>query len=142
MQLPELAGRQPQIRPEPLRTGWQGRKGHDRTGLRPPISVLQDPEAGNEATGELLARQFGLLRTCLEDPAPAVRAGAVQGTCVLLHRFWELIPAGTSAAFLIRLAGKDTPASHWRLHGATPDFWRAVLQLHSDSAVLVPFAAC
>ena len=70
-----------------------------------PSLLLQDPEAGNEATGELLARQFGLLGSCLEDQAPAVRAGAVQGTCVLLHRFWELVPAGTSASFLNRLAG-------------------------------------
>ena len=94
-----------------------------------PSLLLQDPEAGNEATGELLARQFGLLGSCLEDQAPAVRAGAVQGTCVLLHRFWELVPAGTSASFLNRLAGVCSAMRKGRF------CWRASLQKLRGSVV-------
>lgn len=67
---------------------------------------MQDPEADNQATSDLLSRQFTALGAALSDDAPAVRAGAVQGTAALLHRFWELVPAGLSAALLTRLAGE------------------------------------
>ena len=70
------------------------------------VSGMQDPEADNQATSDLLSRQFTALGAALSDEAPAVRAGAVQGTAALLHRFWELVPAGLSAALLTRLAGE------------------------------------
>ena len=69
-------------------------------------AAVQDPEAGNEATSELLARQFTALGAGMGDEVPAVRAGALQGTAIVLHRFWELVPAGLSASLLARLASE------------------------------------
>ncbi|KAK9830117.1 hypothetical protein WJX72_009857 [[Myrmecia] bisecta] len=67
---------------------------------------LQDPDAANEETDELLSRQFSILGSSLGDEAPAVRVAAVLGLCQLLNVYWELVPAATIASFLQRLAGE------------------------------------
>ena len=37
---------------------------------------------------------------------PAVRVAAIGGVCTVLDKFWELIPAGTIAGFVKRIASK------------------------------------
>ncbi|BDA48499.1 Condensin-2 complex subunit G2 [Coccomyxa sp. Obi] len=67
---------------------------------------LQDPDASNEETDELLSKQFGHLGDALGDSVPAVRQAAVSGVCKLLNTFWELIPGAVTAGFLKRIAGE------------------------------------
>lgn len=57
-----------------------------------------------EATDELLTRQFNALSAALGDDVPAVRVAAIAGVATVLDTFWELIPAGTTAAYVQRLA--------------------------------------
>lgn len=66
---------------------------------------LQDPDASNEETDELLSKQFAQLGDALGDSVPAVRQAAVSGVCKLLNTFWELIPGAVTAGFLKRVAG-------------------------------------
>ena len=66
---------------------------------------VQDPEASNEDTDEVLTRQFAAFGDALSDDAPAVRAEAVSGLGSLLDTYWELVPAGVTAGFLQRIAG-------------------------------------
>ena len=56
---------------------------------------------------ELLQRQFEELSKGLQDEAPAVRMTAASGICSLLNMYWELVPAGTTAAYLKRLTGSN-----------------------------------
>ncbi|CAL8463631.1 g3165 [Coccomyxa elongata] len=67
---------------------------------------LQDPDASNEETDELLSKQFAQLGDALGDSVPAVRQAAVSGVCKLLNTFWELIPGAVTAGFLKRVAGE------------------------------------
>ena len=66
---------------------------------------MQDPDASNEETDELLSKQFGQIGDALGDSVPAVRQAAVSGVCKLLNTFWELIPGAVTAGFLKRVAG-------------------------------------
>lgn len=58
-----------------------------------------------QESDELLQRQFEELSKGLQDEAPAVRVTAASGICSLLNMYWELVPAGTTAAYLKRLTG-------------------------------------
>lgn len=58
-----------------------------------------------QESDELLQRQFEELSKGLQDEAPAVRVTAASGVCSLLNMYWELVPAGTTAAYLKRLTG-------------------------------------
>ena len=58
-----------------------------------------------QESDELLQRQFEELSKGLQDEAPAVRTSAASGICSLLNMYWELVPAGTTAAYLKRLTG-------------------------------------
>lgn len=58
-----------------------------------------------QESDELLQRQFEELSKGLQDEAPAVRVTAASGICSLLNMYWELVPAGTTAAYLRRLTG-------------------------------------
>ena len=58
-----------------------------------------------QESDELLQRQFEELSKGLQDEAPAVRMTATSGICSLLNMYWELVPAGTTAAYLKRLTG-------------------------------------
>ena len=69
----------------------------------------------------MLQRQFEELSRGLSDDAPAVRITAAGGTCSLLNVYWELVPAGVTAAYLKRLTGKGVPATS-----------TVVLQLHQQ----------
>ena len=54
----------------------------------------------------MLTRQFTAFGDALGDESPAVRAEAVDGLSALLDTYWELVPAGVTAGFLQRIAGK------------------------------------
>ncbi|DBA71994.1 TPA: hypothetical protein ACH3X2_010737 [Trebouxia sp. C0005] len=64
---------------------------------------LQDTSASAEESDELLQRQFEGLSKGLQDDAPAVRITAASGICALLNTYWELMPAGITAAYLKHL---------------------------------------
>ena len=61
-----------------------------------------------QESDELLQHQFEELSKGLQDEAPAVRITAASGICALLNTYWELVPAGTTAAYLKRLTGELT----------------------------------
>ncbi|KAL7141501.1 hypothetical protein ABFS83_08G057500 [Erythranthe nasuta] len=56
---------------------------------------LEDPDATKEAKDMLLEKQFFLLEKLLLDECPEVRVVAVEGSCRVLHMFWEVIPSPT-----------------------------------------------
>lgn len=62
--------------------------------------------AMQDATDDLLTRQFTALSAALGDDVPAVRVAAVAGVCTVLDAFWDLIPPATTAAFVQRLASE------------------------------------
>ena len=72
----------------------------------PLTGLVQDPDASNEDTDEVLTRQFAAFGDALGDDSPAVRAEAVSGLGSLLDSYWELVPAGVTAGFLQRIAGE------------------------------------
>ena len=65
-----------------------------------------------QESDELLQRQFEELSKGLQDEAPAVRISAASGICALLNIYWELIPAGITAAYLKHLAGMSAATYH------------------------------
>lgn len=80
--------------------------------IRPPHDdVLQDDGTISatwcqlQESDELLQRQFEELSKGLQDEAPAVCITAASGICALLNTYWELIPAGITAAYLKHLTG-------------------------------------
>lgn len=70
------------------------------------LATLLPHMSAQEATGDLLTRQFAALSAALGDDVPAVRIAAVAGVCAVLDAYWELIPAATTAAFVQRLASE------------------------------------
>ena len=64
-----------------------------------------------QESDELLQRQFAELSKGLQDEAPAVRIRAASGICALLNTYWELIPAGITAAYLKHLTGMSAVIS-------------------------------
>ncbi|RZC30787.1 Condensin-2 complex subunit G2 isoform B [Glycine soja] len=54
---------------------------------------LEDPDATKEEKDTLLDKQFFLLERLLTDDCPEVRTIAVEGSCRVLHLFWEVIPS-------------------------------------------------
>ncbi|OIV94693.1 hypothetical protein TanjilG_25917 [Lupinus angustifolius] len=59
------------------------------------IFPLEDPDATKEEKDTLLDKQFFLLEKLLMDDCPEVRTIAVEGSCRVLHLFWEIIPSPT-----------------------------------------------
>lgn len=57
------------------------------------IFPLEDPDASKEDKDKLLDKQFFLLEKLLVDDCPEVRTIAVEGSCRVLHLFWEIIPS-------------------------------------------------
>ncbi|KAE9606816.1 putative condensin-2 complex subunit G2 [Lupinus albus] len=59
------------------------------------IFPLEDPDATKEEKDTLLDKQFFLLEKLLMDDCPEVRTISVEGSCRVLHLFWEIIPSPT-----------------------------------------------
>lgn len=67
------------------------------------VFPLEDPDATNEVKDSLLNKQFFLLEKLLLDDCPEVRSVAVEGSCRILHLFWEIIPSSTITKFLAKI---------------------------------------
>ncbi|KAJ0963421.1 hypothetical protein J5N97_028543 [Dioscorea zingiberensis] len=64
---------------------------------------LEDPDVTKEAKDTLLEKQFYLLDRLVLDDCPDVRAVAVEGSCRILHLFWEVIPSSTITNILKKI---------------------------------------
>ncbi|KAM0937420.1 putative armadillo-like helical protein [Dioscorea sansibarensis] len=64
---------------------------------------LEDPDVTKEAKDSLLDKQFYLLDKLILDDCPDVRAVAVEGSCRVLHLFWEVIPSSTITNILKKI---------------------------------------
>ncbi|URE37109.1 Condensin II non structural maintenance of chromosomes subunit [Musa troglodytarum] len=67
------------------------------------VFPLEDPDATNEVKDSLLNKQFFLLEKLLLDDCPEVRSVVVEGSCRILHLFWEIIPSSTITKFLAKI---------------------------------------
>lgn len=54
---------------------------------------LEDPDSTKEVKDTMLGKQFYLLEKLLVDDCPDIRVVAVEGSCRILHLFWEIIPS-------------------------------------------------
>ncbi|PRQ50927.1 putative condensin-2 complex subunit G2 [Rosa chinensis] len=64
---------------------------------------LEDPDSTKEVKDSLLDKQFFLLGKLLVDDCPEVRVVAVEGSCRILHLFWEVIPSPTITKLVTRI---------------------------------------
>lgn len=64
---------------------------------------LEDPDMTKEAKESLVQKQFFLLEKLLVDDCPEVRSVAVEGSCRILHLFWEVISSSTITSFLSKI---------------------------------------
>lgn len=64
---------------------------------------LEDPDATREVKDTLLEKQFFLFERLLMDECPDVRIVAVEGSCRILHLFWEIIPAPTITKLITQI---------------------------------------
>ncbi|KAL5556803.1 hypothetical protein UlMin_039039 [Ulmus minor] len=64
---------------------------------------LEDPEATKEVKDTLLDKEFYLLERLLVDDCPDVRVVAVEGSCRVLHLFWEIIPSPTITKIITKI---------------------------------------
>ncbi|KAK2983287.1 hypothetical protein RJ640_030566 [Escallonia rubra] len=64
---------------------------------------LEDPDSTKEVKDALLDKQFFLLEKLLMDECPDVRVVAVEGSCRILHLFWEIIPSSTITKLITKI---------------------------------------
>ncbi|KAF7130526.1 hypothetical protein RHSIM_Rhsim10G0100700 [Rhododendron simsii] len=64
---------------------------------------LEDPDSTKEVKDTLLYKQFFLLERLLMDDCPDVRVVAVEGSCRILHLFWEIIPTSTITKIITKI---------------------------------------
>jgi len=64
---------------------------------------LEDPDSTKEEKDTLLDKQFFLLERLLMDDCPEVRTIAVEGSCRILHLFWEVIPSPIITKILTKI---------------------------------------
>ncbi|KAG2438530.1 hypothetical protein HXX76_005081 [Chlamydomonas incerta] len=67
---------------------------------------IMDPEAPAAENNTRMTQQMSLLMESLVDSCPAVREAAAAGCCHVLDRYWELIPAATSAKIMSDITTK------------------------------------
>ncbi|XP_028764167.1 uncharacterized protein LOC114722329 [Neltuma alba] len=68
------------------------------------VFPLEDPDATKEEKDTLLDKQFFLLERLLTDDCPEVRKIAVEGSCRVLHLYWEIIPSPTITKIIKKIA--------------------------------------
>ncbi|KAL2348315.1 hypothetical protein Fmac_002315 [Flemingia macrophylla] len=66
---------------------------------------LEDPDATKEEKDTLLDKQFFILEKLLTDDCPEVRTIAVEGSCRVLHLFWEVIPSPIITKMITKVIG-------------------------------------
>ncbi|CBI33696.3 unnamed protein product, partial [Vitis vinifera] len=64
---------------------------------------LEDPDATKETKDTMLDKQFFLLERLLSDDCPEIRVVAVEGSCRILHLFWEIIPSSTITKMITKI---------------------------------------
>ncbi|XP_042508925.1 uncharacterized protein LOC122084605 isoform X2 [Macadamia integrifolia] len=64
---------------------------------------LEDPDATKEVKDTLLNKQFFLLERLFIDDCPDVRVIAVEGSCRVLHLFWEIIPSSIITKIITKI---------------------------------------
>ncbi|KAA8531575.1 hypothetical protein F0562_006284 [Nyssa sinensis] len=64
---------------------------------------LEDPDATKDVKDILLDKQFFLLERLLMDECPDVRVVAVEGSCRILHLFWEIIPSSSITKMITKI---------------------------------------
>lgn len=102
---------------------------------------LEDPDATKEGKDILLEKQFFLLEKLLTDECPAVRVVAVEGSCRLLHLFWEIITSSTITKFLTKVFDEMTHDTSKEVRLSTVDGIVYLLgnpQSHEILKVLLP----
>lgn len=104
---------------------------------------LQDPDMNKEGNDLLLEKQFYLLDKLLTDECPAIRVVAVEGSCRVLHLFWEIITPSTITKFLAKIFDDMTKDTSKEVRLATLDgiiFLLGNPQSHEVLRVLLPRA--
>ncbi|CAM8884565.1 unnamed protein product [Rhodiola kirilowii] len=64
---------------------------------------LEDPDSTKDVKDMLLNKQFFLMEKLLKDDCPDIRVVAVEGSCRILHLFWEIIPSSTITKIVIKI---------------------------------------
>ncbi|KAG6728987.1 hypothetical protein I3842_01G004800 [Carya illinoinensis] len=64
---------------------------------------LEDPDSTKEVKDTLLYKQFFLLERLLMDDCPDVRVVAVEGSCRILHLYWEIIPSASITKIITKI---------------------------------------
>ncbi|CAK9137904.1 unnamed protein product [Ilex paraguariensis] len=64
---------------------------------------LEDPDATKEVKDILLEKQFFLVERLHTDECPDIRVAAVEGSCRILHMFWEIIPSSTITKIITKI---------------------------------------
>ncbi|PWA69849.1 ARM repeat superfamily protein [Artemisia annua] len=67
------------------------------------VFPLEDPDATREAKDTLLQKQFFLIEKLIVDDCPDIRAVAVEGSCRILHMFWEVIPSSVITKLITKI---------------------------------------
>lgn len=67
------------------------------------VFPLEDPDATREAKDTLLHKQFFLIEKLLMDDCPDIRVVAVEGSCRILHMFWEIIPSSIITKLITKI---------------------------------------
>ncbi|XP_074377959.1 uncharacterized protein LOC141719474 isoform X2 [Apium graveolens] len=104
---------------------------------------LQDPDMNKEGNDLLLEKQFYLLDKLLTDECPATRVVAVEGSCRVLHLFWEIITSSTITKFLAKIFDDMTKDTSKEVRLAALDGIMFLLgnpQSHEVLRVLLPRA--
>ncbi|XP_050384495.1 uncharacterized protein LOC126801086 isoform X2 [Argentina anserina] len=76
---------------------------HNALHLLLDLFPLEDPDSTKEVKDSLLDKQFFLLMKLLVDDCPEVRVVAVEGSCRILHLFWEVIPSPTISKLVAKI---------------------------------------
>lgn len=104
---------------------------------------LQDPGMTKEGNDLLLEKQFYLLNKLLTDECPSIRVTAVEGSCRVLHLFWEIITPSTITKLLAKVFDYMTKDKSKEVRLATLDGIVYLLgnpQSHEVLRVLLPRA--
>lgn len=67
------------------------------------IFPLEDPDSTKEVKDTLLDKQFFLLERLLADDCPDIRVVVVEGSCRILHLFWEIIPSASITKIIMKI---------------------------------------
>lgn len=76
---------------------------HNALHLLLDMFPLEDPDSTKEVKDTLLYKQFFLLERLLMDDCPDVRLVAVEGSCRILHLYWEIISSASITKIITKI---------------------------------------